>query len=175
MVCISALCIPRVVKMVRDIGTTRARISILHRRTSCSVYRSSGGGHGTSSDQMPLSASLQEVSASREFRMCQQVMLIEVVENGMSMALTMALYMITCKELGVVPEFPGNRFFYNSTDDCSYAPAIADLSVWSATQAHTKNEAFNHVNGDTIVWRYHFKQLGEYFGIDVCQMLLFPS
>lgn len=97
------------------------------------------------------------------------------IENGMSMALTMALYMITCKELGVVPEFPGNKFFYSSTDDCSYAPAIADLSVWSATQSHTKNEAFNHVNGDTIVWRYFFKQLGEYFGIVVCQIFLFQS
>lgn len=85
----------------------------------------------------------------------------------MSEALTMALYMIVCKEMGEIPKFPGNKFFYNSSDDCSYAGGLADISVWAATQEHTKNEAFNHVNGDTFVWRYFFQRLGQYFGIDV--------
>lgn len=85
----------------------------------------------------------------------------------MSGALSIAMYMITCKEEGVVPWFPGNRFFYNSCDDCSYAPGIADLSIWSATQEHTKNEAFNSVTGDHYVWRYFWPRLGQYFGIDV--------
>lgn len=85
----------------------------------------------------------------------------------MSQALTLALYMITCKEMGVIPKFPGNKFFYNSTDDCSYAAGIADLSVWASTQEHTKNEAFNHVNGDTFVWRYFWAQIGKYFGLEV--------
>lgn len=63
--------------------------------------------------------------------------------NGMSMALTVAIYFLTCRELGQIPMFPGNKFFYNAVDDASYAPSIADMSVWASTNEHTKNEAFS--------------------------------
>jgi hypothetical protein len=85
----------------------------------------------------------------------------------MSEAITLSLYLLICREMGQVPKFPGNKYFYNAVDDCSYAPAIADLSVWATTQEHTKNEAFNSVNGDTYVWRYLFRRIGKYFGMDV--------
>lgn len=85
----------------------------------------------------------------------------------MSEAITLALYMLINKELGQVPRFPGNKYFYNAVDDSSYAAGLADISVWATTQEHTKNEAFNHVNGDTFVWRYFFKKIGAYFGMDV--------
>lgn len=88
--------------------------------------------------------------------------------NGMSEALTLAVYLLVCRELGQVPTFPGNKFFYNAADDASYAPSIADMSVWAATSGDkTKNEAFNHTNGDIIVWRYLWPKLGRYFGIEV--------
>ncbi|KAK4935600.1 hypothetical protein LTR10_023361 [Elasticomyces elasticus] len=85
----------------------------------------------------------------------------------MSEAITLALYMLICKELGEIPLFPGNRLFYSSVDDSSYAVGLADISVWACTQEHTKNEVFNHVNGDTFVWRYFFKRIGKYFGLDI--------
>ncbi|KAL2831202.1 hypothetical protein BDW59DRAFT_169906 [Aspergillus cavernicola] len=53
-------------------------------------------------------------------------------KNGMSEAVTLALYMLICKELGEVPRFPGSKYFYEAVDG-----------------AH-KNEAFNHANGDTL-------------------------
>lgn len=90
-----------------------------------------------------------------------------LLENGMSEALTLALYLLVSKELGQVPVFPGNRYSYNSTDDNSYVGGVADISVWAMTQEHTKNEAFNYVNGDAFVWKYFYKRLGQYFGIDV--------
>ncbi|KAF2851657.1 hypothetical protein T440DRAFT_498198 [Plenodomus tracheiphilus IPT5] len=88
-------------------------------------------------------------------------------KNGMSEALTMALYLLINKELGQTPAFPGNKYFYNSVDDNSFAGGLADLSVWASTHEHTKNESFIHVNGDVFVWRYFFKRLGEYFGLDI--------
>ncbi|KAH9204535.1 hypothetical protein DL95DRAFT_495960 [Leptodontidium sp. 2 PMI_412] len=88
-------------------------------------------------------------------------------KNGMSEALSLALFMIVCKELGETPKFPGNKYFYNSLDDHSYAMGLADMSIWATTHEHTKNEAFNHVNGDTFVWRYFFEKIGRYFGIDI--------
>lgn len=87
--------------------------------------------------------------------------------NGMSMALTVAIYFLTCRELGQIPMFPGNKFFYNAVDDVSYAPSIADMSVWASTNEHTKNEAFSHNNGDYIVWKYFWARLGEHFGMEV--------
>ncbi|KEF54721.1 uncharacterized protein A1O9_09163 [Exophiala aquamarina CBS 119918] len=88
-------------------------------------------------------------------------------KNGMSEAITLALYLLISREMGQTPKFPGNRYFYNAVDDCSYAPAIADLSVWATTQEHTKNEAFNSVNGDTYIWRYLFRRIGKYLGMEI--------
>ncbi|KAJ9602187.1 hypothetical protein H2200_013307 [Cladophialophora chaetospira] len=88
-------------------------------------------------------------------------------KNGMSEAITLALYMLINKELGQIPRFPGNKYFYTCVDDCSYAPAIADITIWATTHEHTKDEAFNSVNGDTYVWKYLFQAIGAYFGIDI--------
>ncbi|POS76164.1 hypothetical protein DHEL01_v205434 [Diaporthe helianthi] len=87
--------------------------------------------------------------------------------NGMSVALTVAIYFLICRELGEVPMFPGNKFMYEIVDDASYAPSIADMSVWASTHEHTKNEAFNHNNGDCIVWKQLWTKLGAHFGIEV--------
>lgn len=54
-------------------------------------------------------------------------------------------------------------------DDNSYAPSLADLSVWTTTQEHTANEAFNHANGDTCIWRSLFPRIASYFGLEVSQ------
>lgn len=88
-------------------------------------------------------------------------------KNGMSEVVTVALYLLVCKEIGDVPKFPGNKFFWNSPDDNSYAESIADMTIWAVTNEHTKNEAFNHTNGDTFIWRYFLPRLGDYFGIEI--------
>ncbi|EWG48593.1 hypothetical protein FVEG_16288 [Fusarium verticillioides 7600] len=88
--------------------------------------------------------------------------------NGMSMTLTLAIYMLVCRKMGVPPMFPGNKFFFNQcVDDSPYAPSIADLSVWAVTDEHTENEAFNHQNGDVFVWKQLWGKLGRHFGIEV--------
>ncbi|CAK7224271.1 hypothetical protein SEUCBS140593_005518 [Sporothrix eucalyptigena] len=87
--------------------------------------------------------------------------------NGMSEALTLAIYILCCQENGNVPVFPGNEFFYNTVDDASFAPSIADMSRWAATHDHTKNEAFNHTNGDTFMWKYLWPKLLAYFGVEL--------
>lgn len=93
----------------------------------------------------------------------------------MSLALTLAIYMLCCREMGQAPVFPGNKLFFSTADDSSYAPSIADMAVWAATGEHTANEAFNHTNGDTIVWKYFWPRLGRYFGINVsCYFQIYP-
>lgn len=85
----------------------------------------------------------------------------------MSFGLSMAVYLILHVELGAKVLFPGNDFTYNTIEEVSYPPAMADLSVWATTQDHTKNEAFNGTIGDPVMWRYFFPQLANYFGLEV--------
>lgn len=85
----------------------------------------------------------------------------------MSQVLTAAMYFMICREIGESGVWPGNEIFYNAADDASYAPSIADLSIYASTHDHCKNEAFNHSNGDFIVWKYFWPRMGKRFGLDV--------
>ncbi|KAF5866479.1 hypothetical protein ETB97_012033 [Aspergillus alliaceus] len=86
--------------------------------------------------------------------------------NGMSEALTVAIYMLICRELGQPAQFPGNEYFWNSIDDNSYAPSLADLTIHATTHDHCKNEDFLHSNGDVFVWRYLWQDVAKYFGVE---------
>ena len=84
--------------------------------------------------------------------------------NGMNSALTYALYILVCKELGQEAVMPTNYCYWNSYDDASYAPLIADLTIFASTNPRCGNEAFNIVNGDVFSWRYMWPRLVSYFG-----------
>lgn len=92
----------------------------------------------------------------------------------MSAALTLAIYILCCREIGESPMFPGNEYFFNSVDDCSYAPSIADMSVWASTTEQAKNQAFNHTNGDVFMWRYFWPKLLGYFGVEASALSPIP-
>jgi hypothetical protein len=85
----------------------------------------------------------------------------------MSEALSFAIYLIVCRELGETAIFPGSSFCFDSVEDNSYASSLADMTIWATTHSHTANEAFNHTNGDTFFWRYFYPKIGKYFGMDV--------
>ncbi|EKG11792.1 hypothetical protein MPH_11288 [Macrophomina phaseolina MS6] len=85
--------------------------------------------------------------------------------TGMSQALTAAIYLLVCKEDGDPGAFPGSAFIFDHFDDCSYAPSLADLSVWASTQEHCANEDFVHCNGDVYMFRYFWPHLAAYFGV----------
>ncbi|KAF2033549.1 hypothetical protein EK21DRAFT_109017 [Setomelanomma holmii] len=58
----------------------------------------------------------------------------------------LALYFLVCPGMGVPATFPGNEVFYSTVDDQSYAPSVADMSVWASTTEQCHNEDFVHVN-----------------------------
>lgn len=84
--------------------------------------------------------------------------------NGMNEALTIALYFLINKELGVDAPMPTNSAYFNGTDDVSDARLIADLSIFASTHSNCANQAFNVTNGDIINWRYMWPRLAEWFG-----------
>ncbi|RBA21664.1 hypothetical protein FPRO05_00013 [Fusarium proliferatum] len=83
--------------------------------------------------------------------------------NGMSMALTLAIYMLICREMGVPPMFPGNKFFFNQcVDDSSYAPSIADLSVPEFTEWAAEGDQQRMENNFLMTeWHKDKKQVWE--------------
>lgn len=89
--------------------------------------------------------------------------------NGMTEALTLAVYFLLCREIDQIPQFPGNEYIWNGVDDKSYAPSIADLAVFVSTHDHCANEAFNHANGDVFIWKNFWPKLAGYFGLEVRQ------
>ncbi|KAJ0421362.1 hypothetical protein BJY00DRAFT_323348 [Aspergillus carlsbadensis] len=86
--------------------------------------------------------------------------------NGMSELLTIALYMLICRELQQPAYFPGTEYFWTSIDDNSYAPSLADLTIWACTTPHAANEAFNHANGDIFVWKHMWQDFATYLGVE---------
>jgi hypothetical protein len=89
------------------------------------------------------------------------------IANGMTEALTLAVYFLICREIKQTPKFPGNEYIWNGVDDKSYAPSIADLAVFVSTHEHCANEAFNHANGDVFIWKNFWPKVAGYFGLEV--------
>jgi hypothetical protein len=94
----------------------------------------------------------------------------------MSEVVTVAIYMLICRELNQAAIFPGNEYFWNTIDDNSYAPSLADLTVWAVSEDRCKNEIFNHTNGDVFVWKHIWSDFAAFLGIEVPSTLVpFPS
>ena len=83
--------------------------------------------------------------------------------NGMNEALTIAMYLLICRELGTEAPMPTNQRYWEGTDDVSFGPLIADLTIYVSTNTHCANEAFNIANGDHITWKYLWPRLAAYF------------
>ncbi|KAL6232492.1 hypothetical protein BDW75DRAFT_247124 [Aspergillus navahoensis] len=86
--------------------------------------------------------------------------------NGMSEVITVAIYMLVCQELKQPPLFPGNEYFWHAIDDNSYAPSLADMSVWAVSEPRCKNQIFNHTNGDVFVWKHIWKDFAAFLGVE---------
>ncbi|KAJ6113426.1 hypothetical protein N7523_006743 [Penicillium sp. IBT 18751x] len=85
--------------------------------------------------------------------------------NGMNEAILLAQYFLICRELGESPVWPGNlRNFHRAEHQC-YAPSIADLTVWATTHDNCQDKAFNHSNGDVIVFKFLWTHLAKYFNV----------
>ncbi|KAH8426308.1 SDR family oxidoreductase [Aspergillus melleus] len=83
---------------------------------------------------------------------------------GMNEALPIAQYFLICRELGQSPKWPGSFNGYHQVEGQCYAPSIADMHVWAATRDNCRDQAFNHGNGDAVVWRFLWSLFGDYFG-----------
>ncbi|KAL4964291.1 SDR family oxidoreductase [Aspergillus stella-maris] len=84
---------------------------------------------------------------------------------GINETLPLAQYFLICRELGEAPRWPGTLESYHRVEKQSSAPGIANLTLWAATNPQCKNEAFNHDDGDVIVWMFLWHLLAKYFQV----------
>ncbi|MBR9790473.1 MAG: SDR family oxidoreductase [Gammaproteobacteria bacterium] len=87
--------------------------------------------------------------------------------NAMNMGITLAVYASICKATGKPFIFPGSQTQWNALTDMTDALLLARQMEWAATMPGAANQAFNTVNGDTFRWRRMWKEIGEYFGLEV--------
>ncbi|KAI1741215.1 hypothetical protein F4680DRAFT_71582 [Xylaria scruposa] len=83
---------------------------------------------------------------------------------GLNEALTIAVYFLICRELDIAAPMPTNQRYWEGAEDASYAPLIADLTIFVSTRKSCANEAFNVTNGDYFSWRYMWPRLAASLG-----------
>ncbi|WP_157017243.1 SDR family oxidoreductase [Mesorhizobium xinjiangense] len=92
-----------------------------------------------------------------------------VVGNYMNMAVTLAVYASICKHTGRRFVFPGSPQQYNCVTDVTDARLLAKQLLWAATTPEAANMPFNTANGDVFRWTWLWKQIADYFELEVAE------
>ncbi|MGH7117730.1 MAG: SDR family oxidoreductase [Acetobacteraceae bacterium] len=87
--------------------------------------------------------------------------------NAMNLSTSLAVYATLCRESGRKFVFPGSPEQYGGLTDMTDAGLLARHLVWSSTTPAAANTAFNVVNGDVFRWKKLWRQIADYFGIEV--------
>lgn len=88
------------------------------------------------------------------------------VGNLMNMGTTLAVYASICKETGRPMIWPGSAEQWNGVSDVTDARILAKQLVWASTTESAKNQAFNIANGDVFRWKWLWKRLADWFGVE---------
>jgi nucleoside-diphosphate-sugar epimerase len=88
------------------------------------------------------------------------------VGNAMNMGVTLAVYATICKEQGQPMRFPGSRVQWQSLTDMTDARLLARHLDWAATTPAARDQAFNVVNGDVFRWKWMWKRIAGWFGVE---------
>ncbi|UKB86195.1 SDR family oxidoreductase [Chryseobacterium sp. MEBOG06] len=88
------------------------------------------------------------------------------VGNLMNIGTTLAVYASICKETGRKLIWPGSEAQWNGISDVTDAKILAKQLVWAASTDSAKNQAFNITNGDVFRWKWLWKRLADWFGIE---------
>lgn len=88
------------------------------------------------------------------------------VGNLMNIGTTLAVYASICKEKGRKFIWPGSEAQWNGISDVTDARVLAQQLIWASTTESAKNQAFNIANGDVFRWKWLWKRLADWFGIE---------
>jgi nucleoside-diphosphate-sugar epimerase len=92
------------------------------------------------------------------------------VGNAMNMGTTLAAYATICRELRTPMQFPGSTVQWNSLTDMTDARLLAKHLLWTVSTPAASNQAFNVVNGDVFRWKWMWKRIADWFGVDAAEL-----
>ncbi|GAB3674275.1 SDR family oxidoreductase [Salinisphaera aquimarina] len=87
--------------------------------------------------------------------------------NVMNMGVTIAVYASICRASGRPFVFPGSTTQWNALTDMTDALLLGRQMEWAALAPGARNQAFNTVNGDVFRWRRMWREIGDYFELEV--------
>ncbi|HCN50325.1 MAG TPA: NAD-dependent dehydratase [Chryseobacterium sp.] len=88
------------------------------------------------------------------------------VGNLMNIGTTLAVYASICKETGRKMIWPGSEAQWNGISDVTDAGLLAKQLIWASVTESAQNQAFNITNGDVFRWKWLWKRLADWFGIE---------
>ncbi|RXM38964.1 NAD-dependent dehydratase [Chryseobacterium sp. CH21] len=88
------------------------------------------------------------------------------IGNLMNIATTLAVYASICKETGRKFIWPGSEAQWNGVSDVTDARILAQQLVWASTTKSAENQAFNIANGDVFRWKWLWRRLADWFGVE---------
>jgi nucleoside-diphosphate-sugar epimerase len=91
--------------------------------------------------------------------------------NPMNLAMVIAVYASMSKELGIPLRFPGKPGAYTSLIEMTDADLLAKATVWAATNAESRNQAYNITNGDMFRWSSMWPKIAAFFDLEVAPPL----
>jgi len=94
--------------------------------------------------------------------------------NPMNVALSIAIYAVISKELGLPLRFPGTEKSYRVLYNITYAKILARATEWAGRSETARNEIFNITNGDYFRWSEVWPQIGAMFGMAAADPLPTP-
>ena len=94
--------------------------------------------------------------------------------NPMNVALSIAIYAVISKELGLPLRFPGTEKSYRVLYNITYAKILARATAWAGMSESARNEIFNITNGDYFRWSEVWPQIAAMFDIPAADPLPTP-
>ncbi|WP_437815196.1 SDR family oxidoreductase [Sorangium sp. So ce1078] len=92
----------------------------------------------------------------------------------MNLAMVIAVYAAMSKELGLPLRFPGKPAAYDKLIEMTDARLLGRATVWAATSAPCRNQAFNINNGDMFRWSEMWPKIARMFDLEAAPPLPMP-
>jgi nucleoside-diphosphate-sugar epimerase len=94
--------------------------------------------------------------------------------NPMNVAMSIAIYAVISKELGLPLRFPGTEKSYRVLYNITYAKILARATEWAGQCDAARNEIFNITNGDYFRWCEVWPQIATMFDMPVADPIPTP-
>jgi nucleoside-diphosphate-sugar epimerase len=86
--------------------------------------------------------------------------------GAMNLGVTLAVVASLCKAAGRPFAFPGSAAQWHGLTDVTDAGQLAAHLEWAATTPACAGAALNVVNGDVFRWRWMWRRLADWFGVE---------